>query len=111
MEYTKSEAKAYCLEHMKGVWAALTSPFLPDGELDEKGLRANVRRCIDELKIDEPSRVEQPPEVYLELQYSGYIPDFYMPEPMDKMEMYKRISSVAGTGIGVITSMRSVGVP
>ena len=52
MEYTKSEAKAYCLEHMKGVWAALTTPFKPDGELDEEGLRANVRRCIDELKID-----------------------------------------------------------
>ena len=52
MEYTKSEAKAYCLEHMKGVWAALTTPFLTDGALDEKGLRANVRRCIDELKID-----------------------------------------------------------
>jgi len=52
MEYTKSEAKAYCRKHMKGVWAALTTPFKPDGELDEKGLRENVRRCIDDLKID-----------------------------------------------------------
>lgn len=52
MEYAKSEAKAYCLQHMKNVWAALATPFKPDGELDEKGLRANVRRCIDELKID-----------------------------------------------------------
>ncbi len=52
MNYTKSEAKAYCRKHMKGVWAALTTPFKSDGELDEKGLRANVRRCIDELKID-----------------------------------------------------------
>ena len=52
MEYVKSEAKAYCKQHMKGVWAALTTPFKPDGELDEKGLRGNVRRCIDELKID-----------------------------------------------------------
>jgi 4-hydroxy-tetrahydrodipicolinate synthase len=52
MEYTKSEAKAYCMQHMKGVWAALTTPFKPDGELDEEGLRTNVRRCIDELQID-----------------------------------------------------------
>jgi 4-hydroxy-tetrahydrodipicolinate synthase len=47
MEYTKTEAKAYCKQHMKGVWAAITTPFKPDGELDEKGLRANMRRYIE----------------------------------------------------------------
>ena len=52
MEYTKSEAKAYCREHMTGVWAALTTPFTPEGELDEEGLRKVVRTCIDDLKID-----------------------------------------------------------
>ncbi|MEE9276301.1 MAG: dihydrodipicolinate synthase family protein [bacterium] len=52
MEYRKSEAKAYCREHMKGIWAALTTPFTETGELDEEGLRSNVRTCIDELKID-----------------------------------------------------------
>lgn len=53
MEYkSASEAKAYCKAHMKGVWAALTTPFTPSGELDEEGLRRNVRRCIDDLKID-----------------------------------------------------------
>ncbi|HBK81226.1 MAG TPA: dihydrodipicolinate synthase family protein [Nitrospinae bacterium] len=52
MEYTKTEAKAYCKEHMKGIWAALTTPFAKDGSLDEQGLRANVRTCIDDLKID-----------------------------------------------------------
>ena len=52
MEYTKSEAKAYCREHMTGVWAALTTPFTPGGELDEEGLRQIVRTCIDDLKID-----------------------------------------------------------
>ena len=52
--------------------------------------------AIDELKIDDVAKKEEPPEVYLELQYSGYIPDTYMPEPMEKMEMYKRISSVIG---------------
>ena len=52
MEYTKAEAKAYCREHMTGVWAALTTPFTPEGELDEEGLRKIVRTCIDDLKID-----------------------------------------------------------
>ncbi|MFQ5894522.1 MAG: dihydrodipicolinate synthase family protein [Nitrospinota bacterium] len=52
MEYTPSEAKAYCRARMKGVWAALTTPFTPSGELDEAGLRSNVRTCIEELKID-----------------------------------------------------------
>ena len=52
MEYTKSEAKAYCREHMTGVWTALTTPFTPSGELDEEGLRQIVRTCIDDLHID-----------------------------------------------------------
>jgi transcription-repair coupling factor (superfamily II helicase) len=37
---------------------------------------------------------EEPPEVYLELEYSGFIPDGYIAEPMEKMEMYKRIASI-----------------
>jgi len=51
MEYTKNEAKAYCKEKMTGVWAALTTPFMASGEMDEEGLRANVRRCIDQLGV------------------------------------------------------------
>ncbi|MDA0998948.1 MAG: dihydrodipicolinate synthase family protein [bacterium] len=52
MEYTKSEAKAYCREHMKGIWAALITPFKDSGQMDEEGLRKFVRTCIDDLKID-----------------------------------------------------------
>jgi 4-hydroxy-tetrahydrodipicolinate synthase len=52
MEYTKKEAKAYCREHMTGVWAALTTPYTASGEVDEEGLRQIVRTCIDDLKID-----------------------------------------------------------
>ncbi len=39
---------------------------------------------------------EEPPEVYLELEYSGFIPDSYIAEAMAKMEMYKKIASIAG---------------
>jgi len=33
-------------------------------------------------------------EVYLELEYSGFIPSGYIDEPMEKMEVYKKIASV-----------------
>jgi len=38
---------------------------------------------------------EEAPEVYLELEYSGYIPDTYIAEPMEKMEVYKKISAIS----------------
>jgi len=38
---------------------------------------------------------EEAPEVYLELEYSGYIPDTYVAEPMEKMEVYKKISAIS----------------
>ncbi len=50
--------------------------------------------AIDALKLEEGEKKEEPPEVYLELEYSGYIPDSYISEPMEKMEVYKKISSV-----------------
>jgi len=34
-------------------------------------------------------------EVYLELEYTGFIPDSYIEEPMEKMEVYKKISGVS----------------
>ncbi len=37
---------------------------------------------------------EEAPDVYLELDYSGYIPDSYIAEPMEKMEVYKKIASI-----------------
>jgi transcription-repair coupling factor (superfamily II helicase) len=37
---------------------------------------------------------EAPPEVLLDMEYSGYIPDSYIPEAMEKMEVYKRIASI-----------------
>lgn len=52
MRYRRSEAKAYAREHMKGLWAAIPYPFTPDDELDEAGLRRNLRTMADDLKID-----------------------------------------------------------
>jgi transcription-repair coupling factor (superfamily II helicase) len=52
-------------------------------------------RLLDEAirRLDE-SEEEMPPEVYLELEYSGFIPDGYIAEPIEKMEVYKRIASI-----------------
>ena len=54
-----------------------------------------LEEAIEELALAEGGeKPEEPPEVYLELEYSGYIPDRYVAEAMDKMEVYKRIASI-----------------
>lgn len=34
-------------------------------------------------------------ELYLELEYSGFIPESYIAEPMEKMEVYKQLSQIS----------------
>ena len=71
------------------------------GDILAVGLDMYLRlldEAIDELKVEEKPEQRQPPEVYLELQYSGFIPDGYVPEAMEKMELYKRIASVTDYG-------------
>jgi len=52
MDYSPKDAKAAAREAFEGVWAAVTSPFTPDGRLDEVALRSNVRHLVDVLEID-----------------------------------------------------------
>jgi 4-hydroxy-tetrahydrodipicolinate synthase len=52
MKYSRRDAKTYTREHMKGAWAAIPYPFTEAGELDEAALRKDLRRYIDDLKID-----------------------------------------------------------
>ncbi len=61
-------------------------------------------RLLDEAirHIDEEAE-EQEEEVYLELEYSGFIPDSYVSEPAEKMEVYKRVA-----GIGTEDELESV---
>ncbi len=47
---------------------------------------------ISEMTSDDH---EEPPEVYLELDYSGFIPNSYIHEPEEKMEVYKKIASIS----------------
>ena len=50
--YSRSEAKAYARTHLFGVWGAIPYPFTADDELDEQGLRHNIRYCIDSQLLD-----------------------------------------------------------
>ena len=50
--YSRSEAKAYARNNLRGVWGAIPYPFTPDDELDEPGLRRNIRYCIDNSLLD-----------------------------------------------------------
>jgi transcription-repair coupling factor (superfamily II helicase) len=52
-------------------------------------------RLLDEAMAElSEEEVEKEREVYLELDYSGYIPENYISEPEEKMEVYKRIASI-----------------
>ncbi len=42
-EYTKNEALDWARENLRGQWTTLMTPFTPDDEIDEEGLRANMR--------------------------------------------------------------------
>ncbi|HVO38253.1 MAG TPA: transcription-repair coupling factor [Spirochaetia bacterium] len=38
---------------------------------------------------------QEAPEVYMDLEYSGFIPDSYIPDAMEKMEVYKKIAGIS----------------
>ncbi len=42
-KYTKGEAREWAGENLRGQWTTLMTPFTPDDELDEQGLRSNIR--------------------------------------------------------------------
>ena len=42
--YSKDEALGWARENLRGQWTTLMTPFTPDDELDERGLRSNIRR-------------------------------------------------------------------
>ena len=51
MKYSKSDAKDYARENMRGIWAAALNPFNDDLSLNEPGFRQNIRHWIDDLGI------------------------------------------------------------
>lgn len=53
MMYTRSGAKDASRSSFRGVWAAITTPFCgADLDIDEAGLRRNMRHVTDALRVD-----------------------------------------------------------
>ncbi len=66
------------------------------GEIASVGFDMYLR-LIDEAvhELEKDKDIEEPPEVYLELTYSGFIPDTYIKDQLEKMEIYKSIAAVS----------------
>jgi 4-hydroxy-tetrahydrodipicolinate synthase len=52
MNYGKNEAKEYAQENLKGIWAAVPTPFSQDLQLNSQGFSSNLRHWIDALEVD-----------------------------------------------------------
>jgi len=64
------------------------------GDILAVGFDMYVRLLDEAINNLQEEREEAAPEVYLELEYSGYLPDTYISEPMEKMEIYKKIAAI-----------------
>lgn len=64
------------------------------GDILSIGFDLYLKLLDEAIRNMEEDAEPQQEEVYLELQYSGFIPDSYIAEPTEKMEVYKRIASV-----------------
>jgi transcription-repair coupling factor (superfamily II helicase) len=65
------------------------------GDILAVGLDMYVK-LLDEAIAEKRNEVKKEEEdVFLDLEYSGYVPDTYIAEPIEKMEVYKKIASVA----------------
>ncbi|WP_394701348.1 transcription-repair coupling factor [Marispirochaeta aestuarii] len=64
------------------------------GEIASVGFDMYLR-LLDEAVAERSEKGEETrEEIFLELDYSGYIPDSYISEPVEKMEVYKKIAAI-----------------
>ncbi len=64
------------------------------GDIGSVGFDLYLRLLDEAIRELEGRTDEEPPEPFLDLEYSGYIPDSYIAEPEQKMEVYKKIAAV-----------------
>ena len=64
------------------------------GEIVSVGFDMYLRLLDEAVSARSEEGDERPEEIFLELDYSGYIPDNYITEPVEKMEVYKKIAAV-----------------
>ncbi len=64
------------------------------GFMSSVGLDMYIRLLDEEIARIRQSDEKQETEVFLELDYSGYIPDTYISDPSVKFEVYKKIATI-----------------
>jgi transcription-repair coupling factor (superfamily II helicase) len=64
------------------------------GDILSVGFDMYLRLLDEAVRSLENRETNEAPEVYLELEYSGFIPDSYIGDAEEKMEVYKKIASV-----------------
>lgn len=64
------------------------------GDIYSVGFDLYLRLLEDAVQRLSDEKYEAEAEPYLELEYSGYIPDTYIDAPQEKMEVYKKIASI-----------------
>ncbi len=64
------------------------------GEILSVGFDMYLKILDEAISELTPEKEEKAPEVYLDLDYSGYIPDTYIHKQEEKMEIYKKIASI-----------------
>src|SRR5258708_12631814 len=50
--YSRSDAKSFARNNLRGIWGAIPYSFTPGDELDEQGLRSNIRYYSDNKLLD-----------------------------------------------------------
>ncbi len=73
------------------------------GDILSVGFDMYLRLLDEAIRLIEDDGDGPAEEVYLELEYSGFIPDSYVSDPSEKMDVYKRIA-----GIGTQEELESV---
>ncbi len=68
------------------------------GEIHSVGFDMYLRLLEEAVIERSPDVKERAPEVYLELNYTGFIPDNYITSQTEKMEVYKKIASIDSDG-------------
>ncbi|MFW5642840.1 MAG: transcription-repair coupling factor [Alkalispirochaeta sp.] len=64
------------------------------GDILSVGFDLYLKLLEDAIERRGDETVQTEEEVYLELEYTGFIPSTYIEEPMEKMEVYKKIAAV-----------------
>lgn len=65
------------------------------GDILAVGMDMYVKLLDEVIAEKKDEKREKEEDVFLELEYSGYVPDSYISEPLEKMEVYKKIASIS----------------